>query len=79
MNSWRRVGWKELTRRTERSPAINEVNRGVQLWCTIETIDEEVREADVQWTHLEVNGDGQRRGDVDEVQIEQLLMWCSVD
>ena len=60
--------------RTECGPSVDEIDGAVELGCTVESIDEQIGDAGIQRSHLEVHRDGQLIGDVDEVQIEQLTI-----
>ena len=44
-----------LTRRTEQSPPIDQTDRAIELWGTIESIDEQVTQTGVERTHFEVH------------------------
>ena len=63
------------TRRAERCPPVDQLHRAVHLWSTVESIHEQIGKTRIQWSHLEVNGDGQRIGDVAEMHGERLSMW----
>lgn len=55
----------ELTRWTKKCPTIDQIDGSIQLRCTIEFVNEEISESDVQWTNLPMNRDISRTSDVD--------------
>ena len=63
---------------TQQCPVGELLVRGVEERRAIERIDEQKSDAAHEWPHLDVHGDGQRTGDVHEVQAEQLSVWCAV-
>ena len=57
-------------RRTEQCPAIDAIQRAIQLGYAVKPIDDQIGQTGIQRAHLEVHGDGQLGSDVDEMQIE---------